>query len=160
MTQGGKKNKGMSPGLPNSWLNFRTLFKAVLRFVYQQQKKHLLLRLPFFSLCSPITNTLEGAPCSKIKTCLLISVKKQHVFTHSFSREAQGSGQTSVEMLLTCYHSFLQLFLATPIPLGPYALLTHCRATCGGVAEHFSAQRQPTTAFVLAEVPRRDCNTY
>lgn len=63
-------------------------------------------------------------------------------------------------MLFMCYHSFLQLLLATPIPLGPYALLTQRSATCGGVVEPTSAQRQPTAAFVLAGVPIRDCNTY
>lgn len=80
VTQGEKKNKGMSPGLPNSWLNFRAWLKAVLRLVYWQQKKLLPLGLPFFLHCSPSTNTPERAPCSKIKTSLLTWVKKQRVF--------------------------------------------------------------------------------
>lgn len=51
----GKRNKGMSLDLPNSWLNFRAQFKTVLRLVYPQQKKHFLLCLPLFLHSSPNT---------------------------------------------------------------------------------------------------------
>lgn len=51
----GKRNKGMSLGLPNSWLNFRAQFKTILRLVYPQQKKHFLVCLPLFLHSSPNT---------------------------------------------------------------------------------------------------------
>lgn len=117
----------MSPGLPNSWLNFRAQSSVVLRLVYWQQKKHLLPCLPFLLCRSCNPNTLEGAPHSKIRTCPLTWVKKPHVFKHSFLREVQGSGQMSAPTLLMCYHSFLQLLPATPIPLGLESrACTHC----------------------------------
>ena len=108
----------MSLGLPSSWLNFRAWSKAVLRFVYWQQKKHLLLRLPFFLRCSTNTSEQAGAPHSKIKACLLTRVKKLSAFRCHFPRVIQGSGQRSARRLWMCSHSFLQLRVATPIPLG------------------------------------------
>lgn len=154
----GKRNKGMSLGLPNSWLNFRAQFKTVLRLVCPQQKKHFLPCLPLFLHSSPNTRGQEVLRAARSR---LVSspVKKQSVYKHWLWREVQAPGQTSAQMLFMCYHSFFQLFLAAPIPLGLYTLLTHCGAICGGVVEPISARCQPTTAFTLAGILRRGCNT-
>lgn len=127
--------RGMSPGLPNSWLNCRAWSQAVVRLVYWRHKKHLLLCLPdcffFFFHCSPNANALEGAPWSTIEACPLTWEEKQRAFKCYFPRKAQESDQTSAQMFLKCYPSFPQLLLAASTPLG---LESRARAGCWPMA--------------------------